>query len=94
MRKILIALALVLTMSGSAYAAKLPDNVKTMVNQSFPNTNFRFDGVIILPDNTIYLPVIPARILTPEEIAISQTIPANKKLSDKPDVIIFNNDYT
>ena len=93
MRKILIALALVLTMSGSAYAAKLPDNVKTMVNQSFPNTNFRFDGVIILPDNTIYLPVIPARILTPEEIAISQTIPANKKLSDKPDVIIFNNDY-
>ena len=93
MRKILIALALVLMMSGNAYAAKLPNDVKALVNQSFPETNFRFDGVIILPDNTIYLPVIPARILNPETVEIAQTIPAGKKLSDKPDVIIFNNDY-
>ena len=94
MRKFLIALIIFLTTAGYAYAAKLPDNVKTIVNQSFPNTNFRFDGVIILPDNTIYLPVIPARILNPETLEISETIPKNKKLSDKPDVIIFNNDYT
>ena len=94
MRKILIALALTLMMAGNAYAAKLPDNVKNMVNQSFPNTNFRFDGVIILPDNTIYLPVLPARILNPETLEVTETIPAGKKISDKPDVIIFNNDYT
>ena len=94
MRKFLIALIIFLTTAGYAYAAKLPDNVKNMVNQSFPNTNFRFDGVIILPDNTIYLPVIPARILDPETLEISETIPKNKKISDKPDVIIFNNDYT
>ena len=94
MRKILIALALTLMMAGNAYAAKLPDNVKNMVNQSFPNTNFRFDGVIIIPDNTIYLPVLPARILNPETLEVTETIPAGKKISDKPDVIIFNNDYT
>ena len=94
MRKFLIALIIFLTTAGYAYAAKLPDNVKTIVNQSFPNTNFRFDGVIILPDNTIYLPVIPARILDPETLEISETIPKNKKISEKPDVIIFNNDYT
>ena len=93
MRKFLIALIIFLTTAGYAYAAKLPDNVKNMVNQSFPNTNFRFDGVIILPDNTIYLPVIPARILNPETLEIAETIPKNKKISDKPDVIIFNNDY-
>ncbi len=93
MRKFLIALIIFLTTAGYAYAAKLPDNVKTIVNQSFPNTNFRFDGVIILPDNTIYLPVIPARILDPETLEISETIPKNKKISEKPDVIIFNNDY-
>lgn len=93
MRKFLIALIIFLTTAGYAYAAKLPDDVKNMVNQSFPNTNFRFDGVIILPDNTIYLPVIPARILDPETLEISETIPKNKKISEKPDVIIFNNDY-
>ena len=93
MRKFLIALIIFLTTAGYAYAAKLPDDVKNIVNQSFPNTNFRFDGVIILPDNTIYLPVIPARILNPETLEISETIPKNKKISEKPDVIIFNNDY-
>ena len=93
MRKIIIVLALLLAVTGCAYASELPKEIKSIVSNEFPQTNFRFDGVIILPDNTIYLPVIPARIINPEEIKVSSTIPAGKTLAQKPDVIIFNNDY-
>ena len=92
MRKILIVLALFLAAQG-CFSAELPKDVKNIVMQNFPETNFRFDGVIILPDNTIYLPVIPAKIINPETLEISSTIPEGKTLSQKPDVVIFNNDY-
>lgn len=93
MQRILIVLILFLATAGYTCAAQLPINVKAVVSKEFPETNFRFDGVIILPDNTIYLPVIPARIINPETIEIKETIPLGKTLSQKPDVIIFNNDY-
>lgn len=75
------------------FAAKIPDNVQQFISNDFPKTTFRFDGVIILPDNTIYLPLFPARILTPETLAIKQTYPSGKKLADKPNVVILNNDF-
>lgn len=93
MQKFIIVLALFLACTSPVNAASLPDNVKGLVSQSFPETNFRFDGVVILPDNTIYLPVIPARIIKPETLEVSSTIPAGKTLKEKPDVVIFNNDY-
>lgn len=93
MRKIIIVLALFLAVTGCSYASELPKEIKSMVSNEFPQTNFRFDGVIILPDNTIYLPLIPARIINPETLEISSTIPSGKTIAEKPDVIIFNNDY-
>lgn len=93
MRKIIIVLALFLAVTGCSYASELPKEIKGMVSNEFPQTNFRFDGVIILPDNTIYLPLIPARIINPETLEISSTIPSGKTIAEKPDVIIFNNDY-
>ncbi len=92
MQKFLIVLAMFLA-AGCANAAQLPADVQTLVSKDFPQTNFRFDGVIILPDNTIYLPVIPARIINPETLAIKETIPAGKTLAQKPDVVILNNDF-
>ena len=94
MQKMIIVLALLLATSSCTFAAQLPNGVKEVVKGTFPETNFRFDGVVILPDNTLYLPIIPARIINSEEIQIQATIPENKTLADKPDVIIFNNDYT
>lgn len=94
MQKMIIVLALLLATSSCTFAAQLPNGVKELVKVTYPETNFRFDGVIILPDNTLYLPIIPARIINPDEIQIQSTIPAGKSLEDKPDVIIFNNDYT
>lgn len=91
MRKIILTLLILFALP--AYAAKVPDNVKNYVNNEFPGTNFRFDGVIILPDNTIYLPLFPAKIIEPDTMEITSTVPEGKKLSDKPDVVIFNSDF-
>ena len=93
MKKLLICLGIMMITAVSANAAKIPDNIQTYVNKDFPQTNFRFDGVIILPDNTIYLPLFPAKIINPETLQIKTTYPAEKTLADKPNVVIFNNDF-
>ena len=98
MRKILLSICLLLSLTifapQNAQAQKVPDKIENYVEKIFPKTNFRFDGVIILPDNTIYLPLFPAALdENKEELDIKATIPAAKTLKDKPDVVIFNNDF-
>lgn len=94
MRKLLLALMLCLFTSGASFAAQVPQEVQDFVSKTFPNTNFRFDGVIILPDNTMYLPVFPAKVGTVEQVDIKTTYPANETLKQKPDMVILNNNYS
>ena len=84
MRKFVICLGIFILSSTAAFAAKIPDNVQQFISNDFPKTNFRFDGVIILPDNTIYLPLFPAKILNPETLAIKQTYPSGNNMAAKP----------
>lgn len=93
MRKLIIALAIAAATSVSVYATQLPNDVKTCVTKEFPKTNFRFDGVIILPDGTVYLPLIPSKFDESAEFKIKSTYPSGKTLAQKPDVVIFSNDY-
>lgn len=97
MRKSILTLCLIsslaLTLPQYAMAAKVPDKIQNYVGNVFPKTNFRFDGVIILPDNTIYLPLFPAAFDETETLEVKSTIPAGKTINQKPDVIIFNNDF-
>ncbi len=94
MRRLIIALAIAVA-AGTipANATVLPNEIKTCVTKEFPKANFRFDGVITLPDGTIYLPLIPSKFDTKAEFKIKSTYPAGKTLSQKPDVVIFSNDY-
>lgn len=91
--KIFLVPAIMLALSVPVFAAKIPDNVQQFISNDFPKTTFRFDGVIILPDNTIYLPLFPAKILNPETLAVKQTFPSGKTLASKPNVVILNNDF-
>lgn len=88
-----LLLSLTLFMSLPAIAEKIPENVQKFVEANFPKTNFRFDGVVILPDNTMYLPLFPAKTDNGEELTIKQTYPANKTMSSKPNVIVLSNDF-
>ena len=93
MRKFILFLLLIFMSANITFAAKIPAELQDYINTSFPKTEFRFDGVIILPDSTLYLPLFPAKPLNTEKIEIKSTIPANKTLAQKPDAVIFNNNY-
>ena len=95
MKKIfLLILTIILTSFNNAFAQQIPQNIQEYVKKYFEDAYFRFDGLVILPDNTVYIPVIPAKFDTEiEELNIKETIPANKEFSKLPDAVIFNNDF-
>ncbi len=80
-------------MSSAGFCAQVPKNVQNFVNETFPNTDFRFDGAIILPDKTMYLPVFPSKPDVVENLAIKSTYPLKTTLKQKPDMLILNNGY-
>lgn len=94
MRKFLLVFVSLLIFSMPSFAAKIPNDVKKILDESFyGKAEIRFDGLITLPDSTIYLPLYPARIKKPEAVSIKQTYPEDKTLKDLPDIVIFNNDF-
>ena len=93
MRKFLILLGLLFITGNCVFAAKMPEEVKSYLKEEIPNVDIRFDGVIILPSNTLYLPLYPSLFSDIKKLSIKQTYPANKTLAQEPDIVIFNNDF-
>lgn len=93
MRKILAAICLCFIACTSALAAQVPKSVQDFVNKDFPETNFRFDGAIILPDKTMYLPVFPAKTNDAAELQIKTSYPVNAQMKQKPDMLILDNNF-
>ena len=91
--KLVILSALTFTCAMPTLAAKVPENVQKTITQSFPKADFRFDGMIVLPDGTMYLPLFPAKIINPEKLTVKQTYPSGKTMAAKPYIVIFNNDF-
>ena len=90
----LLILTIILTSFNSVFAQQVPQDIQEYVKKHFENTYFRFDGLVILPDNTVYIPVIPAKFDTEiENLDIKETIPAGKDFTKLPDAVIFNNDF-
>lgn len=93
MHKFLTSICLSLLLGTGAMAMQVPQSVQDFVNKEFPETNFRFDGAIILPDNTMYLPVFPAKTNDDEELSIKTSYPVNTTMKQKPDMIILDNNF-
>ena len=53
LRKFLVILGALLISCTSVLAAKLPKEVQDYIYKTVPGTDVRFDGVVILPDNTL-----------------------------------------
>lgn len=94
MRKLLILFGIfLLSAFNVVLAAKIPDEVVEYIQSNIPGTDIRFDGVVILPDNTIYLPLYPSLFSDIKSLKIKESIPAGMNFRSKPDVVIFNNDF-
>ena len=93
MRKFLILLGILIISCSNVFAAKIPVEVKDYILEKIPQADIRFDGVIILPDNTIYLPLYPSLFSNVKKLDIKETYPAKQELKQEPDVVIFNNDF-
>lgn len=88
-----VILGVMLTVS-CAFASKLPADIQSYLKKNVQGIDIRFDGVIIYPDGTLYLPLYPASFKKPENIEIKETFPAGCTLNDKPDAVIFNSDFS
>ena len=87
MKKVLVLLMVFLSTISTAFAAKLPDDVQLMLKKTFPNVDIRFDGVIILPDGTVYLPLYPSKMVNYDKLAVQTTYPDKTPLVKCPDVV-------
>ena len=89
---IILLPAMLLSFALPGFCTELPTDVVSFVKEKFPEAGIRFDGVVELPDNTSYLPVLPlVYTKTDEGFEVVQTIPAKQDFSKKPDMILFNN---
>lgn len=77
----------------SSYATKLPAYILETLKTDLPSASVRFDGLISLPDGTVYLPVLPSNPKKNPSGKIVSTYPANKKLSQRPDVVLFDSNF-
>ena len=93
MKKFLTLVLTLILASSASFAAKIPDDVREYILNKVPNTDIRFDGVVILPDNTVYLPLFPSLFSDVTSLKVKTSYPENKELNQKPDVLIFNNDF-
>lgn len=93
LKKILLGLALFIISASCSFATQLPESVKNFVMAESPQATIRFDGLIILKDGTIYLPVIPSYPEKVDKIAITYTYPNKATFQNNPEVIIFNTNF-
>ncbi len=91
---IIISLIILLSLSLPGNCTELPENIVSFVKEKFPEVKIRFDGMIELPDSTKYLPVLPiVRDKSEKPLEVVQTIPKNADFLEKPDMILFNNNF-
>ncbi len=89
-----LALAIIFfSINSVALATVLPQDLTNIIKESFSEISIRFDGLIELADGTQYLPVIPAEAKEVDELKVTFTLPENKTLKAKPDLLVFNNNY-
>lgn len=95
MKKFLILMTMLLGLNcaQSSFATQLPAEIKDYVVKSFPNATVRFDGLITMPDGTLYLPLLPAYSVKEDIFAVKYTYPEKKAFHQKPEVIVFTNNY-
>lgn len=98
MKKHLIKFILVITLATGfglpGKSTELPAGIVDFVKNKYPEAGIRFDGMVELPDETKYLPVLPlVRINEQKAVNVVFTIPEDTDFANKPDLILFSNNF-
>ena len=91
--KLFISLFVFLMFSQGAYASKLPIEVWEYVKEQLPSSTQRFDSVVVVSNDVMYIPLYPAQTNAVANLKIEYTYPAGKTLKDKPEIVVFNNNF-
>ncbi len=94
MKKIVLFLLFFIFSSSVSFASKLPNDVWKFVKNNLPSAQQRFDSVITLSNDVMYIPLTPPSLTEVETIKIDYTYPNNKTLKDLPEVVLLNNGYS
>ncbi len=78
----------------NAFAYNFEPKLRKYLLKQEPNLELRFDGLVTFPDGSRYLPLTPSVSEDVRKIKIQYTYPNNKELKDRPEVIVFNNNYS
>ncbi|MBQ2983928.1 MAG: hypothetical protein IJD57_03945 [Candidatus Gastranaerophilales bacterium] len=94
MKKIFLFLLFLIFSCNVSFASKLPNDVWAFIKKNLPSAQQRFDSVITLSNDEMYIPLTPPSIADVETIKIEYTYPNNKTLKDLPEVVLLNNGYS
>ena len=87
------ALSILLFSGMTAEAVMLPHSMRVYLFNNVAGTSVRFDGLVNLPNGTMYIPIIPAIEKKVDKIEVVYTYPAGKNISNEPEIVVFNNNY-
>jgi len=91
--KMLLITAMLVLINQCAMASRLPDDFWAYLQKVYPNSTQRFDSVVVLADGTTYIPLYPAQQGEDKNIKLEYTYPLNRMPQNKPEVMIFNNNF-
>lgn len=89
-----LSLGAFLMFAPAANASKLPNDVWNFVKGQLPQVQQRFDSVLTLSEDVMYIPLSPPSTTMVDEIKVEYVYPENKSLSELPEVVLLNNGYS
>ena len=92
-KKYISCLFLFVAFSNCAFASKLPDDVWKFIKAQIPAAKQRFDSVVTISDDVMYIPLYPPSEKSVDKISVEYSYP-EKSLNLLPEVILFNNGYS
>ena len=78
----------------SVFAYNFEPKLRKYLLKQEPNVEIRFDGLVTFPDGSRYLPITPSVSEDVGKVKIEYTYPNKKQLKVRPEVIVFNNNYS
>ena len=91
---IVISIFISLFICNSVFAYNFEPKLRKYLLKQEPNVEIRFDGLVTFPDGSRYLPITPSVSDKVTKVKIEYTYPNKKQLKERPEVIVFNNNYS